>query len=133
MSADSFELDLRNKMKSHASELDSSMRPAPALHVLLSSGASTGRPFPRLALGFGLALGAAAVLALAIFSASLPPQQPPVGSPLASVSPSPSVSLVSPSPSPISPSPSRASPASPRSFASPSASIALVFEGSSAA
>ena len=118
MSADNFELALRARMKSHAAELDRSLRPAPRLSAVLSSGGAAGRTLGWLSLRLVLGLAAAVVLAIALASGA-PPLQGPRNQPLASISPSTSASA-SPTPSLASP-PSRASP-------TPSPSITFVLE-----
>ncbi len=107
MSTDNFDLVLRARMKSHAAELDRSLRPAPRLGAVLSSGGAAGRRLGWLSLRLVLGLAAAAVLAIAILSGGLP-LRAPQNQPLASVSPSTPAST-SPTPSLASP-PSRASP-----------------------
>ena len=117
MSADNFELVLRAAMKSHAAELDRSLRPAPRLSALLSSGGAAGRTLGWLSVRLVLGLAAAVVLAIALASAA-PPLHGPQNQPLASISPSTSASA---SPTPSLASPSRASPP-------PSPSITFVLE-----
>jgi hypothetical protein len=117
MSVDNFELLLATRMKTHASELDRSLRPAPRLQMLLAAPVAAGSRV-RGMVRFGLGVAAALALALFLVSGSLLLGSLPQVQPPASITPTP-VTSVAPSQTPSSAPASRASPTSTASYPAP--------------